>query len=204
MVAGGLSRRSAPGYFLAALGGALVARGASGHCPVMHQMGITTAQQAPQPVEVSQTVTVLRPRDEVYAFWRNLGNLPRFMEHLARVEDLGDGRSRWVAAGPGPGPDLEWEVEITEERPSERLAWRSVDGAAIAHAGSVHVAPGPHGGTEVRVHLSYRPPAGHLSADVARWLGPALGPMIEEDIRRSKHLLEAGELPATEGQPPTN
>ncbi len=199
----GLSRKSAGGVALAAAGGALVARGVSGYCPAYGALGTSTAEgeTAPLPVEVAESLTVRRPRAEVYAFWRKLENLPRFMHHLERVTELDGRRSRWEAKGPGPIPDLSWEAEIVEERPGELLAWRSLPGADVENAGHVRFEDAPDGGTEIHARIAYRPPAGPLGAAVARWLDPVLGQMVRDDVRRLKNLLEAGEIPTTEGQP---
>lgn len=199
----GLSRRSAGGYALAGLGGALVARGVSGYCPAYGALGMSTAEgeAGALPVEVAQSVTVFRPREEVYAFWRRLENLPRFMHHLERVTELDEQRSRWEAKGPGPLPDVTWEAKVVEERPGEILAWRSLPGAGIENAGHVRFEDAPNGATEIHARIAYRPPAGPLGAAVARWLDPALGQMVRNDIHRFQNVLEAGEIPTTEGQP---
>jgi len=198
----GLSRRSPVGLALAGLGGVLVYRGATGHCPAFAALGVSTADGAtPAPVQVVEAVTVAVPRERAYAFWRRLENLPRFMHHLERVRDLGDGRSHWVATGPGPLPDIEWLAEITEERENEVLAWRSLLGADMVNAGHVRFADAPGGGTEVRVRIAYQAPGGAVGASVAKRLDPLFGRMVKEDIRRFKHLLEAGEIPTVDGQP---
>lgn len=198
----GLYRRSLGGLALAGIGGALLYRGTTGHCPVFQQLGLSTAEdRPPEPVEIAEAITVNVDRNTAYAFWRKLENLPRFMHHLRRVEDLGNGRSRWTAKGPGPLPDLTWNAEIVEEKPGERLVWRSLPDADVNNAGHVTFKDGPHGGTEVHARIAYRPPAGDVGAGLARWLDPVLGQMVKEDIRRFKHVVETGEVPTTEGQP---
>ena len=111
-------------------------------------------------MDVQQAITVNRPPEEAYRFWHDFPNLPRFMEHLESVEVTGDGRSRWTARGPA-GTKAEWEAEVTEDRPGEVIAWRSVEGSAVDTSGAVRFTPAPGGrGTEVRVELRYSPPAG--------------------------------------------
>ena len=190
----GLSRRSLPGLALAGLGGALVARGLRGHDPVYEALGLDTSERG-TPAEVVQSMSVLAPRADVYAFWRRLENLPRFMEHLRSVEALSETRSRWTAKGPGPLPDVTWEAEVVEDVPDERIVWRSRPGSEVDNAGHVRFTDGPDGFTEVHVRIAYRPPAGPVGMAVARWLGPALGSSVRQDIARFKHLLEAGEVP---------
>lgn len=198
----GLSRRSLGGVLLAGVGGALLFRGTTGHCPIFQQLGINTAEaRRPEPVEIVQSLTVNTDRTTAYDFWRKLENLPRFMHHLRRVEDLGNGRSRWTAKGPGPLPDLAWTAELVEEAPGERLVWRSLPGADVHNAGHVTFKDGPHGGTEIHARIAYRPPAGDVGAAVARWFDPVLGQMIKEDIRRFQHVIETGEVPTIDGQP---
>ena len=190
----GLSQRSLPGVALAALGGALVARGASGHCPAYEAAGVNGAA-GPAPVEIVQSMSVRVPRAEVYAFWRTLENLPRFMEHLRTVEATSETRSRWTAKGPGPLPDVTWEAEIVEDVPGERIVWQSLPGADVDNAGHVRFVDGPEGLTEVHARITYRPPAGPLGATVAKWLDPVLGSAVRQDIARFKHVIEAGEVP---------
>jgi uncharacterized membrane protein len=190
----GVSRRSLPGLALAGVGGALLSRATSGHCPAYQALGVDTAG-APAPVEIVQSMSVLAPRPEVYTFWRTLENLPRFMEHLQSVEALGETRSRWTAKGPGPLPDVTWEAEIVEDVENERIVWQSLPGADVDNAGHVRFADGPNGLTEVHARIAYRPPAGPLGAAVAKWLDPVLGSSVRQDIARFKHVIEAGEVP---------
>src|SRR5215212_9007441 len=108
---------------------------------------------------VREAITVLRPLEEVYSFWQDFENLPRFMSHLESVEVTGNGRSHWKSKGPA-GSSVEWDAEVTEAVPNERIAWRSVENADVENSGSVMFmeAPGDRG-TEVHVILNYDPPA---------------------------------------------
>src|SRR3954470_10968098 len=104
---------------------------------------------------VSRSVTIRRPVEEVYGFWRNFEHLPRFMHHLQSVVNTGAGRSHWIASAPA-GKTAEWDAEITEEGPGSRIGWRSLSGSDIQHAGVVRFRQAPaHRGTEVEVELSY-------------------------------------------------
>jgi uncharacterized membrane protein len=151
------------------------------------------------PVRVARQVTVLRPLEEVYAFWRRFENLPRFMRHLDRVEELGNGRSRWTAIGPG-GVRVRWDAAIERERPNELIAWRSLSGSFVAARGLVRFGKAPAGrGTEVRVHLEYTPPAGRLGTAVATMLGREPSQQVAEDLHRFKQILEAGEVAVSDG-----
>jgi len=198
---------------LVPLGGSLLARGLSGRCPVNRALGRNTAfGDAVSPVasvhrgegiKVEKSVTINRPVAELYAFWRNFENLPRFMRHLESVTVLDGRRSRWRAHAPA-GRTIEWEAEIHNEIPDELIAWRSLPGSEVNNAGSVHFRPAPAGrGTEVRVVLSYEPPAGsgRLGASIARLFGEEPSQQVEDALQRFKQVMEAGEIPSTQGQP---
>jgi uncharacterized membrane protein len=150
-------------------------------------------------VRVEQVTTINRPIDEVYTFWRNFENFPRFMRHLESVQQLSGPLSRWRAKGPA-GMTVEWEAEMLEEREHEWIAWRSLEGADVQNSGSVRFqrAPGARG-TEVRVQLQYNPPAGALGKGIAWLFGEEPSQQIHEDLHRMKGLLETGSVPLSEG-----
>jgi uncharacterized membrane protein len=150
-------------------------------------------------VSVEKSVTVKRPIEEVFAFWKGYANLPRFMRHLKSVETLGENRTRWTATGPA-GVAVSWDAETTVERENEWIAWRSLENADVCNHGSVRFRQAPAGrGTEVHVHLQYRPPAGRLGRGIAWIFGEEPAQQIKEDLRRFKQLLETGEIPLSEG-----
>jgi uncharacterized membrane protein len=145
-------------------------------------------------------VTILKPAAELFAFWRNFENLPRFMPHVRSVKKLDEKRSHWVVEAPA-GQTVEWDAEIINEVPGEIIAWKSASGADVDHAGSVHFKELPHGrGTELRVVLSYLPPGGKLGGIVARLFGEEPSMQVASDLRRLKRLMETGEVPTVEGQ----
>lgn len=147
-------------------------------------------------IKVEESVVIERPVEEVYRFWRNFENLPRFMDHLESVTVLDHDRSRWVAKGPA-GSRVEWDAVIHNEIDGELIAWRTLPGAEVSSAGSVHFRPVRAGtGTEVRVVLSYDPPAGKLGAAVARLLGEEPSRQVQDDLRRLKQVMDAGEVTA--------
>ncbi|MEA2712640.1 MAG: hypothetical protein QOK27_601, partial [Gemmatimonadales bacterium] len=149
------------------LGGTLLSRAVTGRCAVNRALGRNTAKAdrvSPvarrEGIKVERTITVNRPREEVYHFWRQLENLPRFMDHLESVTVLDEDRSHWVAKAPA-GTKVEWDATIQDEIENELIAWRSLEGSAVDTAASVHFRRAPGGrGTEVRVSLKYNPPAG--------------------------------------------
>jgi uncharacterized membrane protein len=123
------------------------------------------------------------------------------MKHLGRIEVQDDRRSHWVAKGPA-GSTVEWDAEITEDRSNERIAWRSVEGAEVEHAGSVRFEPAPGGrGTVITVDMHYRPTLGTVGAAVAAWFGEDPNQTVKMDLRRFKQVMETGEIITTEGQP---
>lgn len=192
----GITRRSWAGTVVAAAGAALVYRGATGHSYVYERIGI---DRSDSPAEVMQAVTVLRNPDEVYAFWRRLENLPQFMRHLESVQQTTPTRSHWVARATSKGVKVDWDSEIVEDRPNELIRWRAVPDGGLRHSGEVRFKPAPGGrGTEVHVHMEYRPPVG---VALTAMLYPFSRQMLKEEIRRLKQVLEAGEVPTTEGQP---
>ncbi len=154
----------------------------------------TAADGKQQGIRVRKSITVNRPADEVYGFWRNFENLPRFMHHLESVQVTGAGRSHWKAKAPA-GTSVEWDAETTEDRPNELIAWRSVEGADVSNAGEVRFVPAPGGrGTEIHVDLRYDPPAGKLGALVAKLFGEEPNQQVDGDLRRFKQVLEIGEV----------
>ena len=152
-------------------------------------------------VDVEKFVAVNRSPEECYQFWRNFENLPRFMEHLESVTNLGDQRSHWKAAAPG-GASVEWDAELTVDQPGRLLAWRSVDNADVDSAGTVSFEPAAGGrGTILRVEMLYKPPGGKPAAMLAKLSGRDPAQMIGEELRRFKWLIETGVIPTTVGQP---
>lgn len=145
-------------------------------------------------IHVRKAITVSREREELYRFWRDFSNLPRFMTHLESVEVLDDRASRWRARAPA-GTTVEWDAEIVEEREDELIAWRSLQHADVSNRGSVRFVPAPGGrGTEVHVELEYEPPGGKLGAIVAKLFGEEPGQQVETDLRRFKQVMEVGEV----------
>jgi uncharacterized membrane protein len=145
--------------------------------------------------------TIDRPSEELFFFWRNFENLPRFMTHVQAVRKLDEKRSHWVVAGPG-GRDVQWDAEIINEEPNKFIAWRSLANADVHNAGSVWFVPAPgQRGTEVRVSMEYIPPAGKIGSAIAWLFGETPRQQIQEDLRRFKQLMETGEIPTTAGQP---
>jgi uncharacterized membrane protein len=205
----GLQRGSLDGLLIAGLGGALLYRGATGHCHCYAALGISsnreedsaTAVPAQYGFKYERSLIINRPAEELYDRWRKLSELPKIMRHLESVTEMADGRSRWVAKGP-LGVIAEWNAErINDERP-RLIAWRSLPDSQVDTAGSVHFDEQSGGrGTKVTVSLKYNPPGGQVAAGLAWLFGSGIEQEIDEDLRRFKQMMETGEVATTEGQP---
>lgn len=151
--------------------------------------------------KVVRAVTVRRPADELYAFWRRIENLARVIRHPVTITPLSDAESHWSVTAPGDAR-VEWDSLIINDEPGRLIAWRSKEGADIPNAGSVRFEPAPGDeGTEVTVALEYDAPGGRLSGFFAKLTGKEPAQQIADTLRRFKALMEVGEIPTTEGQP---
>jgi uncharacterized membrane protein len=201
----GYKRRDLAGLGLALLGGVLLGRattrGDRKGAKLKKQHGRAAALDASKAVKVERAVTIARPADVLYRFWRDFENLPRIMDHLESVTVLSTERSHWKAKAPA-GTSVEWDAVIHNEVENELIAWKSTDDADVKNAGSVHFKAAPGGrGTEVRVVLEYEPPAGKVGAAVAKLLGEEPNVQVREDLRRFKQIMEMGEEAASEARP---
>ena len=177
------------------LGGlALVYRGQQGYRKLYDAVGIampsTPTGVGKKNVRVDAEIVVNRPKAEIYRIWRNLENLPVFMEHLLSVHEIDDKRSLWVARAP-IGMVVKWDAEIVNDRENELIAWQTLEGSGVDNAGSVHFEDA-EGGTLIRVVLRYDPPAGLFGAWFAKLLQSDPQTQIEKDLRRFKAIMELG------------
>ena len=187
LAAWGIARRDKLGVALASAGGLLALEGGlSGRGKNIHYQ---------------TSLTINQPVEDVYRYWRNFQNLPLFMSHLEAVCETGERRSEWKARGP-MGTTVSWEAEITDEKPNQWLVWRSLPGSQLRTLGSVQFRPAPgNRGTEIIVAMEYEPVGGGAGKALAAMLGRSPERTIKEDLRNFKHIMEAGEIPTTEGQP---
>jgi uncharacterized membrane protein len=146
-------------------------------------------------IELDKTVHIDAPVEQVYSFWTNYSNFPRFMRHVKQVHDRGEGRSHWVAQGLG-GVRVSWDAEITKSVPNQLLAWRSVPGSQIETEGQVRFDSNGNGGTRVTIRLRYRPPAGVIGHLVASIFGTDPKHEMDSDMVRLKSLFEIGRIRA--------
>jgi len=202
------SRWRRPGQAAAvAAGTGLILRGALGFCPVNAAVGRNSAAAdtraalgGPRGIHIRRGVTISRPREHVYRYWRTLENLPRFMSHVLDVRELDDRRSHWIVRGPA-GTRVEWDAELITDDPDSLISWRTLPGAHVVSAGSVRFKAAGRDRTELLVHLQYEPPGGAPAKWILGMFGQDPDGQVREDLRQLKQLLEAGEVPTTAGQP---
>jgi uncharacterized membrane protein len=152
-------------------------------------------------VQGRSTITINAAPDTVYAAWRDVERLPTFMFHLESVTSTDDRHSHWVAKAP-PDTTVEWDAEIIDDVPGNRLSWRSTEGASVPNSGSVRFGSAPGGqGTEVHVELEYSPPGGALGVRIAKLWGEEPNQQIRDDLRRFKQIVETGEVVRSDGSP---
>ena len=149
---------------------------------------------------IGRTVTINRPRQELYEFWRDLRNLPLFMQNIRRITVSDGNRSHWVVEAPGDA-QVEWDSILTQDEPGSLLAWESVEGASIRNSRRIEFRDSTNGrGTIVTATIVYDPPAGNLGRMVAKLFEKEPHIQARRDLRRFKQLMEAGEV-ATSSPP---
>lgn len=195
---GNLFRHPLSGLLKTALGSYLIYRGASGNCALYSALGNEGTAVHSGSVNVRTTMVVNKPRNEVYSYWRKLGNLPLFMKHLKSVQEHDNTRSHWEALLPGNLGVIKWEAEIVEEEVNRKIAWRSVEGSSIENAGKVVFEEALGGqGTKLDIVITYRPPAGDVGRKVAGWLNGTVEKYIREDVANFKDHIETRQLGTT-------
>lgn len=178
----------------------LMLRGVTGICLAYQGLGKTEVDFRAENINIKTALTVNRTRDQVYAAWRRLDELPNFMKHLKQVEVLDQTTSEWTAFIPGHIGTLSWKSEIVKDDPGALLSWHSLPGSSIENAGKVTFEDAPQSGTELHVVISYHAPLGILGEKAGRLLNPIFERMVEEDISNFKRYIENGESATIERQ----
>jgi uncharacterized membrane protein len=193
-------RRSLGSLALAVGGGMLIYRGVTGHCKAYESLGLNSVSREGAGVTVDEAITVNKPIAEVYRFYRNLENHPRFIKRLKSVQAIDSKHSHWVLQAPMQ-KTVEWDAEITEERENHMLSWHSLPGADVTNAGTARFRelPGERG-TEIHISLEYHPPGGVVGTALSKIFN-TMRQDLREDLRHLKQLLEAGEQPTLSDQP---
>lgn len=159
-----------------------------------HSPNTAVAPKEEPGIRVRKSVTVGRPPEEVYAFWHDFENLPRFMQHLESVRVTGDNRSHWKAKAPA-GHSVEWDAVTLQDVPNELISWRSEGGADVYNEGTVRFRPAPgNRGTEVHVELVYEPPGGIITSKLAKLFREEPGQQVKDDLLHLKQVIEIGEV----------
>ncbi len=212
LIAFGIKQGGLLGTSVALLGGGLLHRGATGHCYLYEAAGVNTAEGGGTSlmrraagilsgtVRVKKATTVNSSPAEVYQYWRNFENLPRFMQHLESVTRLEGDRWHWKAKAP-LGMTVEWDAELTSDVENQRIGWASVEGSDIPNSGTVEFRPTVDRGTEVIVTLMYEAPGGKIGEWAAWALGEEPSVQVADDLRRFRSIMETGTIMTTEGQP---
>ncbi|WP_107667622.1 SRPBCC family protein [Cyanothece sp. BG0011] len=201
LVLAGLQQRSLKGILTAVAGGGLVYQGVQKKSTLKQ---VEDAIGLDHAIRVEKTVTINRSAEDLYHFWRNFANLPRFMTHLQSVVVKDERHSHWVANAP-LNETIEWDAIVINDEPNHLIAWTSDEGANIENSGFVRFQPATGGrGTEVKVVMEYQPPGGAISAAIAKLFGEEPEQQIGDELNRFKQLMEAGEIATIEGQPQGN
>lgn len=172
--------------------GGMLARGISGYCPVYDVTSNDGGKLKSSNVNIRTTITIDRPVDEVYAFWRKLENLPKFMKHLESVNETNKITSEWTAKGPAGIGRLSWKAQILMDEKNKMLSWHSLPESTVDNAGKV-LFKDLGSSTELDVTISYHAPLGVAGETAAKWLNPLFEGMVKRDIESLKSYLENGE-----------
>ena len=212
LIAYGVKRKDWLGALLGVVGGAFALRGATRHCQLYDALDVDTSEKSlfargkeqaktwlETETEVIKSVTINKPAAELYKFWRDFENLPKFMNHLESVKVINQKKSEWTAKAP-LGYEVTWEAQISQDVENKLIAWRSIEGSQIPNSGKVEFNETKDRGTEVKVTIRYEPPAGKIGELAAKVLTEEPNTQVAEDLRRFKSLMEAGEVIKVEGQ----
>lgn len=171
----------------------LLLRGVTGFCLAYDRLGKKEVDDHTQNINIRTSMIVSRPRDQVYAFWRRLQNLPLFMTHLKTVKIVDDIHSEWTAALAGDVGTVSWKSEIVKDDPGYTLSWHSLPGSTVNNAGKITFSDAGEAGTQVDIVISYHAPLGMVGEKTARLLNPMFERMVEEDVHNFKRYLEGQE-----------
>lgn len=170
-------------------GGYLLNRGVTGYCAIYSKIGKNA--QEPVNINIRSSFTINKPRNEIYNFWRQLDNLPLFMNHLESVEVIDDEHSHWVLKLPTGVANVSWDAEIVRDVPDKMIGWSSLPGSIIDNAGKVRFRDtDDKKGTLVDIVITYQPPAGGIGASIANILNPVFKNIVDKDVRNFKQYMD--------------
>lgn len=171
------------------VGGAMLLRGISGYCPLYDAVDHLKNDKASN-INIRISSVINKPVSEVYAFWRDLANLPKFMTHLESVEPISNTISKWTAKGPAGIGQLSWTAEIVNDEKERLISWNSLPDSTIKNAGKVIFKPKGNT-TEIDVTISYHAPLGIAGESAAKLLNPYFEKLVQADIMNFKSYLES-------------
>ena len=170
-------------------GGTMLARGISGYCPAYAAFS-GDGKSNSQHVTIRESITINKPVGEVYSFWRKLENLPTFMEHLEKVEELDNITSEWKAKGPAGIGSLSWKAQILMDEKNHMISWQSLPESTINNSGRVIFKDLGSNKTCIDVNISYQAPLGKPGESAAKLLNPIFENIVKNDIQNLKNHLE--------------
>jgi uncharacterized membrane protein len=141
---------------------------------------------------VTKSIVVNAPVEQVFAFWRNFENFPRFMKNIESISVVGPDTTHWKARGP-LGTSVEWDAKTISVQENHKIAWQSTEGNIETHGAVTFGSEGA--GTKVTVGIEYQPAGGALGEAVARMFSNP-ETMLEEDLNRFKQVAESGDFAA--------
>jgi uncharacterized membrane protein/gas vesicle protein len=159
--------------------------------PMKRIVGVGAGRRA---IDVQKTINIAAPAEKVFEFWSHFQNFPKFMSNVREIQLKGENQSHWVVAGPA-GVPVEWDAVITERIPNQVIAWKTVPGSTVEHAGIIRFDSNPDGTTRVDIRMSYNPPAGAIGHVVASLFGADPKSEMDADLARMKTLIETGIRP---------
>lgn len=190
----GMTRRGVSKPILSTAGLVIAARGLTNQDP-RSLLGLGISENA---IRVNKTININAPIDEVYRFWHNFENFPRFMDHVKEISTQ-DNVSTWKVAGPA-GSSFEFQSQVTQDIPNQSIAWETLPDSQVHHSGFVRFDENADGTTRVSVQMNYVPPAGALGHVVAQLFGVDPRQAMHEDLVRLKSLFEEGRTSTDEGK----
>ncbi len=170
--------------------GTMLLRGLSGYCPIYDAVDHLKNDKASN-VNIRTSSIINKPISEVYAFWRDFENFPKFMNHLESVKALNYTTSKWTAKGPAGIGKLTWKAEIVKDEKERMISWSSVPDSSVQNAGKVVFRPNGNDSTEIIVTISYHAPMGVAGESAAKLLNPYFEKLVKDDIMNFKTYLES-------------
>lgn len=185
----GISARGVLGTAAGIAGARLVVRGLTNKSP-RRLVGLDRAHLA---LALQKTLTIHAPVGQVFAFWSQYEQFPRFLPHVREVKRISAEESRWVVTGPWGFP-VWWDAVVTRLVPNGFLAWKTLPGPQVSHLGSVRFEAGNKSSTRIDMMLAYTPPAGIFGHLLATLLGANPKHLLDTDLVCFKSLLEDGKI----------